>query len=291
MNTSSSSGAVASFEAAYADMARIRRRQTLLGIALFLAAVMVSAHFGEVTIAGFIAGLPGFGNYIGDILPPLRAAHLAEDVAEWYWAFGRWLGLLWDTILIAFLGTLLGVAGATILCFPASQNLSRNRWVYFLARRITEFARGVPELVYAMVFVFAFGIGPFAGVLAIAIHTAGALGKLFSEVNENVDNQPIEGLNAAGASWVQMLRYAVVPQVLPNYASYALLRFEINVRGASVIGFVGAGGIGQELMFVIRQFVYVDISALVLMVVVCVSIIDIACEALRHRLIGKGMMA
>ena len=283
--------AIADFEAAFADLAQTRRRHTLVAGGIFLAVLLASAHVGEVSIAAFIEGLPGFGNYIRDIAPTLRAAHLAEDIAEWYWAFGRWMGLLWDTVLIAFLGTLLGVVGATVLCFPASHNLMRNRWIYFAARRLTEVSRAVPELVYAMIFVFAFGIGPFAGVLAIAIHTAGALGKLFSEVNENIDDKPVDGVLAAGASWIQMVRFAVVPQVLPNYASYTLLRFEINVRGAAVIGFVGAGGIGQELMFVIRQFVYVDISALVLMIVACVAVIDISCEKLRHHLIGKGLMS
>jgi phosphonate transport system permease protein len=125
-----------------------------------------------------------------------------------------------------------------------------------------ELARSVPELVYALIFVFAFGLGSLPGVLAIAIHSCGALGKLFSEVNENINMDHVEGVQAAGANWIQMIRYAVVPQVVPNYVSYTLLRFKINVRAASVIGFVGAGGIGQELMFVIRQFVYQDISAI-----------------------------
>jgi phosphonate transport system permease protein len=138
-----------------------------------------------------------------------------------------------------------------------------------------------------MIFVFAFGLGPFPGVLAIAVHTCGSLGKLFSEVNENVNEDQIEGVRASGANWFQIIRYAVVPQVMPNFLSYALLRFEINVRSASVIGLVGAGGIGQELMFVIRQFVYQDISAIVLMIICTVAVIDISCEKLRHHIIGN----
>ena len=138
----------------------------------------------------------------------------------------------------------------------------------------------------AMIFVFSFGLGPLPGVLAIAVHSMGALGKLFAEINDNVDLRPVEGVRAAGANWYQMLRYAVVPQVLPGFLSYTLLRFEINVRAASVIGFVGAGGIGQELMFVIRQFVYTDISAIVLLLIVLVALIDMGCEQLRYRVIG-----
>jgi phosphonate transport system permease protein len=278
------------FEQRFSEAQQKKRLHTAIGATLFIAAIAASVHIGEVSISTFIEGLPGFGNYLSDIAPPIRASHFFTDIAEWYWAFWRWLGLLWDTILIAFLGTLLGFIGAILLCFPASHNLMENRWIYFISRRTTEIARGVPELVYAMIFVFSFGIGPFAGVLAIAVHTAGALGKLFSEINENIDRNPIDGVNAAGANWIQMIRFAVIPQVLPNYASYTLLRFEINVRSASVIGFVGAGGIGQELMFVIRQFIYVDISALVLMILICVTIIDITCEKFRHRMIGKGLM-
>jgi phosphonate transport system permease protein len=142
-----------------------------------------------------------------------------------------------------------------------------------------------------MVFVFSFGLGPLPGVLAIGIHSAGALGKLFSEVNENIDMNLIEGVRATGANWFQIMRYAVLPQVLPNFFSYSLLRFEINVRAASIIGFVGAGGIGQELMFVIRQFVYTDISAIVLMIIFTVSIIDISCEKIRHAIIGKEVLS
>ena len=278
---------VAAFEAARDAARRAKRLQTAAGAVLFGLAIAASVHIGEVRIDTFVEGLPGFVNYLNDIAPVLRPGHLAGDLAEWYWAFPRWLGLLWDTVLIAFAGTLLGGVGALVFCFPASRNLMPRYPVYFVARRLTEIARAVPELVYALIFVFAFGLGPLAGVLAIAVHTAGALGKLFAEVNENVDPKPIEGVIAAGGDWFQMIRYAVIPQVLPNYTSYGLLRFEINVRGAAVIGFVGAGGIGQELMFVIREFIYTDVSALVLMIVAAVVCIDISCEKLRHYLIGQ----
>jgi phosphonate transport system permease protein len=123
------------------------------------------------------------------------------------------------------------------------------------------------------------------GVLAIMIHTMGALGKLFAEVVENIDMKPVEGAIASGASRWQAIRYAVVPQVLPNFTSYALLRFEINVRGASVMGFVGAGGIGQDLIEAIRKFYYSDVSAILLLIIATVVIIDMVTERIRHRLI------
>jgi phosphonate transport system permease protein len=138
--------------------------------------------------------------------------------------------------------------------------------------------------------VYAFGLGPLPGALAIAVHSMGSFGKLFSEVNENIDMRPVEGVRASGANWLQMLRYAVVPQVLPNFSSYTLRRFEINVRASSIVGFVGAGGIGQELYYVIRQFIYVDISAIVRLLILTVALIDITCERVHHRLIGEQVL-
>lgn len=283
--------AVAAFERARAEMAAGKRRQTWLFAALFAAALAFSVYVGEVRPDQFLEGLPGLFNYVSDTVPMVRRESIFADLAEWYWGLGNWLLLLLDTLVIAFLGTLIGVVGALVLCFPASRNLVQSSWVYFVARRLTEIARAVPELVYALIFVYAFGLGALPGVLAIAVHTAGALGKLFAEVNENVDMKPVDGVLAAGGGWLHKIRYAVIPQVLPNQLSYTLLRFEINVRSAAVIGIVGAGGIGQELMFVVRQFVYSDISAIVLMIILTVSLIDIACEWLRHRVIAGEVTA
>jgi phosphonate transport system permease protein len=164
-------------------------------------------------------------------------------------------------------------------------NLATSPSQRFFARRFLEFCRTVPEMVFALIFVVAFGLGPVPGVLAIMIHTMGALGKLFAEVVENIDMKPVEGAIASGASRWQAIRYAVVPQVLPNFTSYALLRFEINVRGASVMGFVGAGGIGQDLIEAIRKFYYSDVSAILLLIIATVVIIDMVTERIRHRLI------
>jgi phosphonate transport system permease protein len=152
---------------------------------------------------------------------------------------------------------------------------------------LLEFARTVPGIVFALIFVIAFGLGPMAGVLAIAIHSTGALGKQFSEIVENADMKPVEGVHSTGASWVSCMRFAVLPQVVAGYASYALLRFEINVREASVMGFVGAGGIGQELVVAIRKFYYSDVSAILVTIIITVFIIDIATGWLRGRLFGK----
>jgi phosphonate transport system permease protein len=191
-----------------------------------------------------------------------------------------------ETVLIAYLGTATGAIAGFALCFVASANLARNPWARGSARRVLEFCRTVPELVFALVFVQAFGLGPLPGVLAIAIHTTGALGKLFAEAVENIDMKPVEGAVSCGSSWTQSIRYAVLPQVASNFASYALLRFEINVRGAAVMGFVGAGGIGQDLVEAIRKFYYPDVGAMLVLIILSVTIIDLATERLRHALLG-----
>jgi phosphonate transport system permease protein len=144
----------------------------------------------------------------------------------------------------------------------------------------------VPELVFALMFVIAFGLGPLAGVLAVAIHSLGALGKLFAEVVENIDMKPVEGMHATGAPWHVAMRFGALPQTMSNFVSYALLRFEVNVRGATVMGFVGAGGIGMDLIEAIRKFYYSDVSAILVLIVITVSVIDTVTGYVRHRLIG-----
>lgn len=278
-----------SFETRYRQQQFSRRNWTLLYGALFVAALAGSVAVSDFSLPGLIKGLPMAWNYIAGTLPKLTLENLWGDLAEWYWGLRFWTRLLVETILMGFVGTVLGGILALALCFPASRNLVDRSGIYFAARRTLEFCRTVPELVFALIFVFAFGLGPFAGVLAIAVHTAGSLGKLFAEVNENVDPRPIEGVRAAGGNWLMIMRLGVVPQALPNYASYLLLRFEINVRGASALGLVGAGGIGEDLYVAIRQFEYTDISAIMLLLILTTSVIDIACESIRHRLIGHNL--
>ena len=185
------------------------------------------------------------------------------------------------------MATLFGAVGGLLLCFPASRNLAGRYWIYFAFRRIAEIARCVPEIVYALIFVVAFGIGPFAGFLALTVHTTGALAKLFAEANENIDERQLEGVKASGGSWLEVIRFGALPQVLPNFTTYALWRLELNLRSAAIVGFVGAGGIGQELYQAISLNYYEDVSAIVLMIVLTITCIDLICERLRHRIIGK----
>ena len=278
---------VAAFERARKEMLRQKRVQTAVFFGVFLACLVAAVIVGQFNLVTLINGFPRTTEYIELLLPVLRWETLGADVSEWYWNVGGWLDLLVETLLMAFFATLLGTLGAFALSFTASSNLMSTYWIYFVTRRFLEIARSVPDLVYALVFVFAWGLGPLAGILALAIHSMGASGKLFAEVNENIDPNPVEGIRAAGGNWLKTIRYSVVPQVLPAFASYTLWRFEINVRTAAVLGFVGAGGIGYELYTNIRLSYYEDVSAILLIIVATVICVDIICEQIRHRMIGK----
>lgn len=273
-------------EMAYAQAVALKRRQLWLGLLLLAVLVLLSGHVAEISFSKLYQHIGGFASYIDRILHLENGRPVISDPAEWFWGWKKWLALMGETLLMAYLGTLLGAIAAFVLCFLASQNLTQSKGVVFLTRRLMEFSRTVPELVFALIFVVAFSLGPLPGILALAIHTAGALGKLFAEVVENIDMKPVDGVVATGGNWFHKIRFAVLPQVASNFASYALLRFEINVRGASVLGFVGAGGIGQTLLEVIRKFYYADVSALLVMIIATVMIIDAVTERIRHKLIG-----
>ena len=272
--------------AAYDAAVSARRRHSLVVAGVVLVCIVLASWMGEVKPAVLFAHADRLPNYFWSITPVLRWDSLGADLAEWYWNLDHWLRLLLDTLLIAYLGTLIGGIGGFCLCFLASANLVKSPFIRLGARRFLEFCRTVPELVFALLFVVAFGLGPMPGVMALAIHTMGALGKLFAEVVENIDMKPVEGATAAGASWLSTVRFAVVPQVTSNFASYGLLRFEINVREASIMGFVGAGGIGQDLVEAIRKFYYSDVSAILLLIIATVMIIDLVTERVRHALLG-----
>jgi len=268
-----------------------KRLRLALAAVAFLAALVVAAFGAEVNLRTLFTYFGNFISYFDRILTLEDGTRVWSNPAEWFWGWRKWLWMLAETILISYVGTMIGAVLAFALNFFAAQNTSPAPWLRFVIRRLLEFARTVPGIVFALIFVIAFGLGPMAGVLAIAIHSTGALGKLFSEIVENADMKPVEGVRSTGASWLSCMRFAVLPQVTAGYASYALLRFEINVREASVMGFVGAGGIGQELVVAIRKFYYSDVSAILVTIIVTVFIIDIGTGWLRGRLFGKDVRA
>ncbi|MDT7952142.1 MAG: phosphonate ABC transporter, permease protein PhnE [Acetobacteraceae bacterium] len=271
---------------AYAEAGAARRRVVVLGAAVLLVGVALAWVGAEVDPAKFWRGLPNAGSYVGRLAHLDTGAYVWTDPKYWFWGLRRWSIELGQTLLIAYVGTASGLAIGIAGSVLASANLVRSAAVRFAVRRVLEFMRTVPDIVFALVFVVAFGLGPLPGVLAITLHTGGTLGKLFTEVVESIDLKPLEGVAATGGSWLSQIRFGVLPQVLSNFASYALLRLEYNVRGAAVIGFVGAGGIGQDLLVAIRKFYYSDVSAMLLMLMLCVMVIDIVSEKLRHRLLA-----
>ncbi len=295
------------FELDYAVLRRRAKLTWLTAAAIFVCVFAFSAWLGDFFKVTQLtmpdgsrewrwilpAGLPRLGEFIEKTLPVLRSDSLGTDFGEWFWRWNVWLQLLIETILIAFMATAFGVVGGFLLSFPASRNLAPNLWVLWISRRYLEIARTVPDLVWALIFVFCFSVGPMAGVLAIGLHAVGALGKLYSEVNENIDMRPLEGVKAAGGTWFDQIRYGAVPQVLPNIISYTLLRFEINVRSSSIIGYVGAGGLGQEFREALSLQEYTDLSALFIIIFLTVIVIDFGSEKLRHRVIDmdKGPAA
>jgi phosphonate transport system permease protein len=276
---------------AYRKAVARKRLKTMLAAAVFVAALVVAGIGAEVNLRTLVTYFGNFVSYFDRILTLDSGQRVWTDFGEWFWGWQKWLKLLAETILISYVGTLIGAVLAFALNFFAAQNTSPGPWLRFVVRRLLEFARTVPAIVFALVFVIAFGLGPMAGVLAIAVHSTGALGKLFSEIVENADMKPVEGVRSTGASWLSCMRFAVLPQVSAGYASYALLRFEINVREASVMGFVGAGGIGQELVVAIRKFYYSDVSAILVTIVLTVFVIDITTGWLRGKLFGKEARA
>jgi phosphonate transport system permease protein len=271
-------------------VARKRLRLTL-ATAVFLAALVIAAIGAEVDIRTLVGKIGNFASYFDRIFTLESGARVWSDPGEWFWGWQKWLSMLGETVLISYVGTLSGAILAFAFNFLAAENTSPAPWLRFAIKRLMEFCRTVPDIVFALIFVIAFGLGPMAGVLAIAIHSIGALGKLFAEIVENIDMKPVEGVRSTGASWLSCMRFAVVPQVAAGFASYTLLRFEINVRGASVMGFVGAGGIGQELVVAVRKFYYSDVSAILLMIIVTVFVIDIGTGWARGRLFGKDTRA
>ncbi|RYH05096.1 MAG: ABC transporter permease, partial [Alphaproteobacteria bacterium] len=251
----------------YRQLVRTRRVYSLLAIGALIAVLVGALWFADASNAGkFFERLPYFFDFFIHFLPddPLEIFRAMFDLASPYadgsqkydypegrlYLFGdfylpEYFYQLLVTINIAVLATLMGAALGFSLCFFAASNITGSRLVRFLVRRLFELLRAFPEIVIAGLLVAIFSIGPIGAIAAVAIHTIGALGKMFYEVVENADMKPDEGLRAVGGNWFERVRYGIVPQVMPNFISYALLRTEINVRASTIIGAVGGGGIGE----------------------------------------------
>jgi phosphonate transport system permease protein len=235
---------------------------------LLLGALVWSWHGADIRPMALWADSANMATFARDFFPP--------DFHDWR----IYVSEMIITLQIALWGTVLAVVCAVPLGLLCAQNLV-PAWVYQPVRRAMDACRAINEMVFAMLFIVAVGLGPFAGVMALWVHTTGVLAKLFAEAAEAIDPRPVEGIRATGASAAEEILYGVIPQVLPLWISYSLYRFESNVRSASVVGMVGAGGIGVILHEVIRGFEYAQTSAVLLIIIASVTLIDVISARIR----------
>ncbi|MBV9509502.1 MAG: phosphonate ABC transporter, permease protein PhnE [Caulobacteraceae bacterium] len=215
-----------------------------------------------------------------DNIRSFLSGFLKPDFSQW----PTYVSMMWLTIQIALWGTALAIVIAIPLGLMAARNVMPP-WVQFPVRRLLDLLRSVPDLVVGTIFIVAVGPGPFTGVLALAVNTGGVLAKLFSEAVEAIDRGPVEGVRATGAAPLQEVVWGVMPQVAPLWTSYTLYRFESSARSATVLGIIGAGGIGQTLIDSINGFAYSQAGAIVLVVIAAVTCIDILSQVIRSRLL------
>lgn len=305
--------AVQSLDQRWRRLARQRRLYSVI-IVVGLAAALAGAldYANDANAGSFLDRLPHFFDFLSWLVPDdwndvwrallsLPTPHDNGTEATDY-ASGRidlfaglfvpnYFNLMFVTLNVAIVSTIVGVIGGTALAFLAARNTMANGLVRGLARRVAEFFRAFPEIVIAGLVAAILSIGPIAALFAVSVHTVGSLGKLFYEVIENADMKAEEGLKAVGATWAERMRYGILPHVLPNLSSYALLRLEINVRASTIIGAVGGGGIGQELKLAISRGFGPKTIALVLMLFVTIVAVDQLSAHLRKRFVGEQAFA
>ncbi|WP_395818707.1 phosphonate ABC transporter, permease protein PhnE [Devosia sp.] len=294
----------------YRSLLRTRRLYTLGSLGLLLAILVGALLFAEASNSGkFIERLPYFFDFFIHFRPdePMEVVRAMFDLPSPYadgsfkydyevgrvYLFGEfyipeYFYQLLVTINVAFLSTLIGVVVAFPLAFLAAANATRLAPLRFAVRRVLELFRAFPEIVIAGMLLAILSLGPIAAIAAIAIHTIGALGKMFYEVVENADTRPDEGLRAVGGNWFERVRFGYVPQVMPNFVSYFLLRTEINVRASTIIGAVGGGGIGEVFRLSIGRDHAAKTIAIIILLLVTIIAIDWLSGVLRQRLVGDA---
>jgi phosphonate transport system permease protein len=305
----SRSTAVETFERHYRQLALTRSLYTWGSLALLLVGLSASLWFANEANSGkFWDRLPHVFDFVSWLIPddwsdvwramldlptPNSDGSQATDYPE-----GRhyltetfyvpeYFFLIWETVNIAVLATLIAFVIGFALCFLAAGNVTGSRLARQLVRRCLEVFRAFPEIVIAGVFATIMGLGPIPAIIAITIHTIGALGKLFFEVVENAEMRAVEGVKSVGGGWLQQIRFGLVPQVLPNFLSYGLLRLEINVRASTIIGAVGGGGIGEQLKLSISNSYGAKACAIILLLFLTVLAIDQISAYLRRKLVGN----
>jgi phosphonate transport system permease protein len=268
---------------AYLDM--VRRKRMYGGILLVIFVALMAAGWSvaeDRNAGGFLEGLHQVFAFPSEVFA--EAWEKRTLLPGIFWAH---IPALIETLNIAAVATLLGALMAVSLSLLATRGLARWPALIPVFRRTMDALRAIPEIVIALVLIFILGGGPVPAVIAIALHTGGALGKLFSEVAENADLKPIEGLQSVGANWSQRMWLGVIPQVAPNWLSYALLRFEINVRASAILGFVGEGGIGYDLKIAMQwgQGRYDEVVAIFALLFLTIVVIDQISDRYRRKLV------
>jgi len=295
------------------EMLRTRRFYTWGGVLALLVVLAASLWFANESNAGkFFDRLPHLFDFVGDLLPRdgweiWRALFdlptpYADGSLKYDYPDGRmyltdnfyvpeYVYKMVETINIALLATLVGFAFGFVLCFLAASNVTTRRWLRFFVRRFMEVLRAFPEIVIAGFFLAILSLGPIPAIMAVAIHTIGSLGKMFFEVVENADMRAEEGLRAVGGNWVERVWFGIVPQVMPNFLSYTLLRMEINVRASTIIGAVGGGGIGESLRLSISRGHEAKTLAIVILLFTTIVAVDQFSAYLRKRIVGNQAFA
>jgi len=254
-----------------AERKRVSRRGIQLGVVFI--GVVICLWVTELINAERMAdGLPAIGVVLGEMVPP--------DFARWR----DWLGPLVETLAMSVAGTALAVAFSVPLAFFAARNTTPNVVAYQLARFILNTLRAIPELIMGIVFVAAVGFGMLPGVLALGLHSVGMVGKFYAEAIEHAHKAPIEAAQATGAGQMQVISHGVMPQVFPHFADVTMYRWEYNFRASTVMGMVGAGGIGTELVGSLRLLDYPQVGAIMIVILAAVTIVDAISNRLRRSL-------
>ncbi|AWC22812.1 Phosphate-import permease protein PhnE [Aminobacter sp. MSH1] len=291
------------------ELAGRRRLYTAGGLIFLFIALSGSLWFANESNAGkFFDRLPHFFDFVDQMIPrdgfevwralfdlpsPYDDGSLKFDYPDGrMYIFGsfylpEYVYKMLETINIALVSTLIGFAFGFLLCFLAASNLVTQRWLRFFVRRFLEILRAFPEIVIAGFFLAILSMGAIPAIIAVSLHTIGALGKLFFEVVENADMKADEGLRAVGGNWPERVWFGIVPQVMPNFLSYALLRLEINVRASTIIGAVGGGGIGEALRLSISRTHEAKTIAIILLLFCTIVAVDQLSAWLRKRLVGE----
>ncbi|HZA52865.1 MAG TPA: phosphonate ABC transporter, permease protein PhnE [Candidatus Udaeobacter sp.] len=268
--------------------AKIRPGELIQGIPQIAITLgrMLPPDFSKVTNTKSYFVPEGFS--LAELVLPLPLSESQARIKQrwWYNTFPQTIvGATLETVQMALAGTFLALAVAFPVGFLAARNTTPHRWIYYTVRALLNFLRTIPDLALGLLFVAAVGLGAFAGTLALAIHTTTVLGKLLSESVENIDEGVVEAIRATGAGYVQTLSFAVLPQILPDLISFTLYRLETNIRAASVLGLIGAGGIGYLMNTSFRTFQYQEAAAIVLVLIALVVLVDYLSSRLRNLVV------